>query len=111
MGINYGILFNATPLTRERILQLEEEVLMKKKSFVYLDEGGQLCFSMPKEGLVEGLKELAWGHVYEIYPGDNMTTKTAYCKTGVTTYKVESAEATVISYTEEANELGTTMII
>lgn len=108
-GINTGILTNAYPLTAEQIRELERQVLEEQQSFAYLNENSELCFVLPWG--INIIKDLAWNKAYEINAEENLVTKATYSKTGLDTYKSNGAEGTVASFTEEANELGTTIII
>jgi hypothetical protein len=85
-GINTGILTNAYPLSAERIKELEKQVLENKTTFAYLDENGELCFSMPWG--VDGIKDLAWHNAYELSSEETGLTKKLYRKTGLKTYSL-----------------------
>jgi hypothetical protein len=108
-GINAGILTNAYPLTAEQIRELEQRVRENREAFAYLNENCEICFALP--GGAGDLKDLAWHHVYELTTDEKLSTKTAYNKTGLDTFKSKGTEATLAAFTEEANELGTTIII
>jgi hypothetical protein len=87
MGINTGILHNAEPLSTERIKELEKQVLENKSTFAYLDENGELCFSMPWG--VDGIKDLAWHNAYELSIEGSTLTKKQYKKTGLKTFSLD----------------------
>jgi hypothetical protein len=82
-GINSGILTNAYPLTAEQIKSLERRVLETGIAIVYLNENKELCFAMPAG--VEGIKDLAWNHAYELKTENNLITKSVYEKTSLDT--------------------------
>lgn len=63
-GINAGILFNATPISKEQENLLEKAVFEEKAAFAYLDSQQNICFSMPFGP--EIVKDLAWHTVYEL---------------------------------------------
>lgn len=85
-GINIGILTNDYPLSAERIKELEKQVLENQKTFAYLDENSELCFSMPWG--VDGINDLAWHNAYVLGTEENTLTKKQYKKTGLKTYSL-----------------------
>ena len=87
-GINSGILQDATPLSAERIGELETEVLSNGSAFAYLDEASKLCFALP--GHVDSIKELAWNHAYELTNEYDTFTKKVYNKTGLKTFELDT---------------------
>lgn len=84
MGINTGILQNATPLSAARIKELEREVLENGKTFAYLDEGSQLCFLSNRTP--EAIKELAWNNAYKIAAGQDGLVRAEYKKTSLNSF-------------------------
>lgn len=82
-GINSGILTNAYPLTADQIKNLEKRVLETGIAIVYLNESKELCFAMPTG--VEGIKDLAWSHAYELKTENSLITKNVYEKTSIDT--------------------------
>lgn len=86
-GINTGILTNAYPLTAEQILELERRVLENRETFAFLDENSKLCFAIPQG--VDGIKELAWNHAYELTTENDVLIKKAYKKDSLKSYHLE----------------------
>ena len=104
ININCGILTNATPLSAERIKEIEALVLEENQTFAYLDTEGKLCFSMPYG--VEGIKELAWHKAYELSKENNVLTKKVYIKTGLKTFTSQGYDIVTDNYTVTENEFG-----
>ena len=70
MGIDTGILTNATPLTAEQAIHLEKQVADNGEVAAYLNEDGEICFAVPtadNSRYVEGIKDLAWHRASEVH--------------------------------------------
>ena len=85
--INSGILYQATPLSKRAIEDLEYRVFENGEIFAYLDENKELCFSMPAG--VDAIKNLAWHNAYELYKDGGTFVKQAYKKTGSNSYLLD----------------------
>lgn len=86
-GINTGILQNAYPLSSDAIKELERRVLENGTAYAYLDQNSELCFAMSHG--IEGIKQLAWNHAYELLKENDLFTKKVYKKTGLMTYALK----------------------
>lgn len=83
-GINSGILTNAYPLMAEQVKSLEQRVLETGNAVVYLNENEELCFAM-SDG-IEGIKDLAWHHAYELINENGLLIKRSYRKDSLDTF-------------------------
>ena len=83
-GINSGILTNAYPLTAEEVESLEQRVLETGNTIAYLNENKELCFVMTAG--VEGIKDLAWNHAYELINENGLLIKRIYRKNSLSTF-------------------------
>lgn len=80
MGINAGVLQDVVPLTSSQIIQLENEVLAKKKIALYLEPDGsiRLISSWPIEPEV---KDLAWHKLDLLVSQEDKEFKYEYFRT------------------------------
>ncbi len=85
-GINTGILYNAVPLSSGAIKELERKVIENNGTFAYLDENGELCFSIPWG--IDGIKDLAWHNAYELSNNGESLLKKHYKKSGYDTFEL-----------------------
>ena len=86
-GTNTGILTNARPLSAARIKELEREVLETGKTFVYLNENGELCFASPSSP--ELIKKLAWNSAYTLANEEGTLIKKEFKKTSRESFSLE----------------------
>lgn len=87
MGINTGILQNATPLSSAAIKELERRVMENGEAFVYLDENNQLCFISAHTP--EAIKDLAWNNAYELSAQDDKLIKKCFKKRSLRDYSLK----------------------
>lgn len=86
-GINSGILTNAQPLNAEQIKALEQRVLETGQTIAYLNEKKELCFASSVSA--EGIKDLAWNHVYQLETQENVIIKKVYEKTSLDDFELK----------------------
>jgi hypothetical protein len=85
MGLNIGILRNATPLTPAQIQKIEQRALESGETIAYLNEKSELCFTTPVHA--EGLKKLAWHNCASIANTGSSVFRSDFKKTGLGTFK------------------------
>lgn len=88
IGINSGLLVNATPLSASQEAELEMRSLAEgNTAYAYLNADNQICFILHKNP--ELIKKLAWHYAYEISSStDGTLTKKVYKKNGLDTFNL-----------------------
>lgn len=87
MGINSGLLGNATPLTAEQILEVEQRALDTGKVIAYLNEKEELCFATPHSA--DSIKKLAWNNCSSFTKDGTLSMRRDYKRSGLETFEAK----------------------